>query len=75
MSTCSRLVSFDQQKPEKLLTRREAAEMLGVKEGTLAIWHTTKRYPLAVIKVGRLVKYRVSDIERFLERMTVTHDA
>ena len=62
-------------KPDKLLNRREAAEMLGVKEGTLAIWHTTNRYPLTVIKVGRLAKYRVSDIEHFLEQRTVTHDA
>ena len=62
------------QKPDKLLNRREAAEMLGVKEGTLAIWHTTNRYRLTVIKVGRLAKYRVSDIERFLEERAVTHD-
>ena len=40
------------QSTDKLLSRREAAEMLGVKETTLASWHTTSRYPLTVVKVG-----------------------
>ena len=59
---------------DKLLSRREAAEMLGVKETTLASWHTTSRYPLTVVKVGKLAKYRVSDINRFLERRSITHE-
>jgi excisionase family DNA binding protein len=54
----------------KLLTRKEAAEFLGVSEGTLAVWKVTKRYPLPVIKVGRLVKYRESDLINFLDAMT-----
>lgn len=59
---------------DKLLSRREAAEMLGVKETTLASWHTTSRYPLTVVKVGKLAKYRVSDINRFIERRSITHE-
>ena len=62
------------QPQDKLLSRREAAEMLGVKETTLASWHTTSRYPLTVVKVGKLAKYRVSDINRFLERRSITHE-
>ena len=42
----------------RLLTRKEAAEYLGVKELTLALWKSTKRYDLPVVKVGRLAKYR-----------------
>lgn len=57
-------------RPE-LLTRPEAAEYLGVKPQTLAIWATTKRYSLPMIKVGRLVKYRRSDLDRFLRERTV----
>ncbi len=55
---------------DKLLTRKEAAEYLGLSEGTLAVWKTTKRYPLAVIKVGRSVRYRQSDLDKFLDDMT-----
>jgi len=54
----------------KLLTRKEAAKFLGLSEGTLAVWKVTKRYPLPLIKVGRLVKYRESDLIKFLDQMT-----
>ena len=54
----------------KLLNRKEAAKFLGVSEGTLAVWKVTKRYPLPIIKVGRLVKYRESDLIAFLDKMT-----
>lgn len=60
--------------PDKLLSRKEAAEMLGVKETTLASWHNTSRYPLTVVKVGKLAKYRISDINRFLDRYSITHE-
>lgn len=49
-----------------LMSRRETAELLGVKEQTLACWATTKRYDLPYVKVGRLVKYRREDVERFI---------
>ena len=66
--------SKNDQSNDKLLSRKEAAEMLGVKDTTLATWHTTNRYPLPVIKVGKLAKYRISDINRFLERRAVSHE-
>ncbi|MCA9803865.1 MAG: helix-turn-helix domain-containing protein [Cyanobacteria bacterium HKST-UBA02] len=55
----------------ELLTRREAAEYLGVAPETLAVWHCTKRYPLPVVKIGRLAKYRKSDLDAFIESRTV----
>lgn len=55
----------------RLLSRREAAEFLGVKEVTLAIWKTTKRYNLPVVKVGRLAKYRYGDLLEFVGRQTI----
>ena len=51
---------------ERLLTRIEVAEILGIKPDTLAIWSCTKRYDLPYIKVGRYVRYRYSDVEKFL---------
>lgn len=52
---------------ERLLTREETAEILGVKPQTLAAWHSTRRYPLPVVKVGRSARYRPSDVQRFIE--------
>ena len=58
-----------------LLTRQEAAAYLGVKPQTLAVWATTKRYPLPMVKVGSLVRYRRCDLEGFVEQRTVNADA
>jgi len=51
---------------ERLLSEREAAQLLDVQPHTLATWRSTKRHPeLKWIKVGRLVKYERADIESF----------
>jgi len=55
---------------ERLLSRKEAAELLGTTEGTLAVWSCTKRYGLPFVKIGRLVKYKLSDLEAFIQRRT-----
>ncbi len=54
----------------KLLDTKETAKFLGVSPGTLELWRSTRRYPLPFVKVGRLVKYRISDLEKFLDDMT-----
>jgi excisionase family DNA binding protein len=51
---------------EVLLTPTRAAELLGVSTNTLACWRSTKRYPLGFVRVGARVRYRVSDLERFI---------
>lgn len=53
------------------LAAKSAAEFLGVEEQTLAAWRCTNRYPLPFIRVGRKIRYRISDLERFLESRTV----
>ncbi|MBK9145149.1 MAG: helix-turn-helix domain-containing protein [Candidatus Melainabacteria bacterium] len=50
-----------------LLSRREAAEVLGVSEQTLAVWKCTGRYDLPYVKIGKLVKYRKADLDRFID--------
>ena len=55
----------------RLLTRAQAASYLHCKPQTLAIWASTGRYNLPFVRVGRLVRYRVSDLEAFLVRRTV----
>ena len=54
--------------PKKLLNRREAAEMLGISSGTLAVWLCCKRYDLPYIKLGSRVMYDYDDILKFIEK-------
>ncbi len=48
-----------------LLTPQNVADRLGVSTTTLATWRCTKRYPLSYVKVGRLVRYRLADLDAF----------
>ena len=51
-----------------LLTETEAAAILGLTNPkTLAVWRSTKRYPLRYVKYGRTVRYRRQDLDAFIE--------
>ena len=54
---------------EKLLTEREAAEMLAVSPTTLSTWRSRHRYALRFVRLGgaRSIRYRLSDVQRFIE--------
>lgn len=56
-----------EDKMTKLLTPDETAERLGILTKTLDVWRCTQRYNLPYVKVGRLVRYRESDLEAFIE--------
>lgn len=54
------------------LTRKAASQYLSergfeIKPETLARWQCTGRYSLPVIKIGRLVRYDVADLNSFIE--------
>lgn len=53
---------------EQLLDRKEAAKYLRIAPNTLAVWDCTKRYDLKPLKVGRSVRYRRSELDKFIER-------
>jgi hypothetical protein len=53
-----------------LLDESATAEALGVKPGTLSVWRSTSRYDLPHLKIGRRVKYQVSDILCFMQSST-----
>lgn len=55
-----------------LISPEEAAAMLGVTVGTLQVWRSTNRYPLKYVKAGRLVRYRLEDIQLFIESRLVS---
>lgn len=55
-----------------LLTREEAAQFLGVKPQTLAVWACHQVDGPAYVKVGRrTVRYRLGDLQAFIEKNTV----
>lgn len=56
---------------EPLRNISHTAERLGVTEGTLRTWISTRRYKLPFLKVGRLVKFRDQDIDAWLETREV----
>ena len=50
-----------------LLTRQQAAEFLGLRPQTLACWASTGRHGLSYVKAGRSVRYRLSDLQNWME--------
>ncbi len=58
------------QSNDPLLTPPEAAAYIGVSENTLSVWRCVGRYNIQFVKVGRLVKYRKSALDAFLDRRT-----
>jgi len=63
------------QTSRELLNEAAAARHLGVSDGTLAVWRSTGRYSLPFIKVGRKVRYRLSDLEAWLAERTRANGA
>lgn len=54
-----------------LLTDKEAAAYLNLSPSTLAVWRCTKRQDLPFIKLGRAVRYRQTDLDKWLESQTI----
>jgi excisionase family DNA binding protein len=55
---------------KELVDDTDAANILGVSPGTLSVWRSTGRYGLPFVKVGRNVRYRVSDLNAWLDKRT-----
>jgi len=60
------IVSGQITKQKQLLDTKQAAERLGISRNTLYEWVVQKRIPY--IKVGRLVKFKKEDLEKWLEK-------
>ena len=55
----------------RLLTPLLASEYLSIPLGTLAQWRSQRRGPVFVKLEGRLVRYRIADLERYISSRTV----
>lgn len=55
--------------PDRLLTTPQTAQMLGLSRGTLEHWRIATRYDegLPWVRVGSLVRYRLSDVMAWIE--------
>ena len=53
----------------KLLTCKEAAEILGLKTQTVRMWVSAKKIPY--IKIGSSVRFTLEQIEEFIENSQV----
>jgi excisionase family DNA binding protein len=71
MDNESPLTSILDARKNSQLSTTDAANYLGITTGTLNVWRCTKRYQIPYIKVGRLVKYRRSDLDTWLESRTI----
>ena len=56
---------------EVYLNRSEAAAFLKVKPGTLSAWACCGRHNLPLFKLGRTVRYRLSDLKNLLKRTKI----
>jgi len=54
-----------------MIGREEAAKILGVSPGTLANWQSTGFRRVPHVKIGKRVRYRVGDLEKFIEQNLV----
>ncbi|MGD9152286.1 MAG: helix-turn-helix domain-containing protein [Gammaproteobacteria bacterium] len=55
----------------RLLTAKEVAEQLGIKEDTLQAWRSNKRYNLPYVKIGRYVRYNPEAVVKFIQERTI----
>jgi len=53
--------------PVALLSPKEAADYLHTTEGNLAVWRCVKTVNIPYHKIGKSVRYRLDDLERFVE--------
>jgi excisionase family DNA binding protein len=63
------------QSTDPLFTPKETSEYLGITKDTLSVWRCVGRYNIPYLKVGRLVKYRKSDLDAWLAGRTHSTEA
>lgn len=69
--TIAKIPSLEQ---DRLVDEHEAASVLGLKRQTMAVWRSRGRGPMFV-RIGRLVKYRMSELSRYVDSNTFANTA
>ena len=58
---------------KNLLTTKEAANFLRIPARTLENWRCNQRYDLPYVKLGRIIRYRMVDLENWVQGRLVTN--
>ncbi len=66
MTLINKIIQHDRLYPE------QAAEYLGVKKSTLAVWRCSKRFNIPYYKIGSKIFYKEADLKNFIESRRVT---
>jgi predicted site-specific integrase-resolvase len=53
---------------DRLLREKEAARVLGVAPNTLAQWRFTGKVNLTYVKLGTNIRYRMGDLQDFINQ-------
>lgn len=53
-----------------LVDTKQAAQILCVSPHTLDVWRATNRYPLPFVRIGRKIRYSMSDLFAFIGKNT-----
>ncbi len=56
---------------DRLLSTEKAAELLSIPASTLSKWRSTGQVRIPFVKIGRQIKYRTTDLRRFIESSTI----
>lgn len=65
--------TLTEEKYPSNLTPKQASEFLQVPEDTLAIWRCNNRVRLPYFKLGRSVRYRLKDLQAFIDSQMHAH--
>lgn len=58
---------------DMLLTTPEAATYLGISPKTLETWRSTGRQAVPYVRVGRLIRYRMRDLDEWMASRSQNH--
>jgi excisionase family DNA binding protein len=67
----STITPLDIKARSELFSNLQAAIYLGITPRTLEVWRCVKRHEIPYLKVGRLVKYRKTDLDAWLKSRTI----
>ncbi len=57
------------ERGEQLLTRQEVADFVGVSTKTISRWQ--KKGWLPVIRIGKLIRYKPTDVKKLFDDLTI----
>lgn len=56
---------------DTLLCPKEVANLLGISIQTLANWRVEKPTPIPYVKVGKSIRYRLSEVNKYIVKKTI----